>query len=73
MRDWLCNQRKKMGLTQGQIAGKLDISPSYYAYIENGERQKKMDISLLSRLSVIFHIPIRQIVELEEKWREGQK
>lgn len=69
MRDWLFDNRKKLGLTQAQMAEKLDVSESYYSYIENGERQKNMDITLISRLAVIFHLTAQQIVELEESWR----
>lgn len=65
MRDWLLTERKKKGLTQLEVAKKLDISESYYNYIEAGERQKKMDVALASKLSVVFGIPLEKIVELE--------
>ena len=65
MRDWLVSERKKKGLTQLEVAEKLDISEAYYSYIESGERQQKMDLYLASKLSVVFGIPIERIVELE--------
>lgn len=67
MRDWMKEKRTEKGLTMKQTAEKLDISEAYYSYIENGERQKHMDITLVAKLSVIFSIPIQQIVELEAK------
>ena len=65
MRDWLMKIREEHGMTQLEVAKKLDISESYYSYIESGERQKKMDIALASKLSVVFSVPIERIVELE--------
>ena len=67
MRDWLKSNRLLNGFTMKDLADKLDISESYYSMIENGERQKKMDITLVTRLSVVLGIPIQRIVELEEE------
>ena len=50
------------------ISEKLGISESYYCLIENGERQKRMDISLLIKLADILEIPITEIVNLEERY-----
>lgn len=66
MREWLLNLRKKRGMTQLDVAKKLDISEAYFNYIENGERQKKMDIALVSRLSTVFDIPLSEIIEFEK-------
>lgn len=67
MRDWLKKCREENGITQAQMAKKLDISEGYYSYIESGDRQKRMDITLVSKLSSIFDLPIQRIVELEEQ------
>lgn len=56
-------------MTMSEMAGKLGISESYYCLIENGERQKRMDISLISKLSNVLEIPIAELVNLEEKAR----
>lgn len=65
MRGWLKDARLEHGMTQLQVANKLDITESYYSLIENGDRQKKMDISLVSKLSVVFGLPVQEIVSLE--------
>ena len=44
MREWLINLRGN--IPQSEIAEKIGITQQYYSYIENGERQKKMDISV---------------------------
>ena len=67
MRKWLLEARKSKGWTQLEVAEKLNISEAYFSYIENGTRQKKMDISLAAKLSVVFDIPVEKIVEMEEK------
>lgn len=67
MREYLISLRTEKGLTQKQIAQKLDISESYYNQIEKGERQKKMDITLLNRLSLALEIPIIVLIEHENK------
>lgn len=66
MRQWLKNLREQNKWTQLDVAKKLEISEAYYSFIENGTRQKKMDISLVSKLSAIFDVSIQQIVEWEE-------
>lgn len=66
VRDWLLKARTDRGLTQQQVANKIDVSESYYSFIESGERQKKMDIALAAKLSIVFDIPIDAIVELEK-------
>lgn len=65
MREWLKRLREDSGLTQKQVGEKLDISESYYSYIEAGDRQKVMDISLARKLSSIFGVSVEQIVEFE--------
>lgn len=67
MREYLIYLRTEKGLTQKQIAQKLDISESYYNQIEKGERQKKMDITLLNRLSLALEIPITVLINYENK------
>ena len=67
MREWLKEKRCAAGLTMKQIAEKLNMTESYYSYIENGNRQKKMDIPLASKLSVVFGIPLETIAELEKQ------
>ena len=48
-----------------QMGDALNISESYYSMIENAERQKKMDITLVAKLSDVLKIQIVQIVAEE--------
>ena len=73
MREWLKEQREKKGLTMKEMAEKLGISEGYYSYIEAGERQKKMDITLVTKLADIFRLKIQQIVEYERSVSEDGK
>ena len=65
VREWLITARESAGMKQEDVANKLGISPSYYSFIENGVRQKKMDIALAAKLSAILGIPIAEIIEME--------
>lgn len=67
MRSWLKEKRLAAGLTMKQLGEKLGISESYYCTIESGERQKKMDIVLVSGLSAALGIPVAQIAEWESE------
>ena len=58
MRKWLKDARTAKNMTMKQIAAELGITESYYSLIENGDRQKTMDISLAKKLSEILSIPV---------------
>ena len=67
MRLWLKEARTNKGLTMKDMASKLGISESYYCAIENGERQKNMDLTLVSGLSASLGISVSRIVKLENE------
>ena len=67
MRDWMKEKRVGSGFTMAQMASKLDITESYYSMIEAGDRQKKMDVALASKLSVVFDMPLKMIAEYENQ------
>ena len=68
MREWLKDLRTERGLTMKQLGEKLGISESYYCAIENGVRQKKMDVMLISALSVALDVSMSDIVQLESEY-----
>lgn len=65
MREWLRASRKEKGFTAAEMGKELGISESYYCMIENGERQKKMDITLLSLIAQVLDKPITEIIRME--------
>ncbi len=65
MREWLKEKRLERGLTMAQLAEKIGITESYYSYIEAGERQKKMDITLAIKLSTALDMPFLDVLERE--------
>ena len=69
MREWLRNARQERGLTMKQMADELHISESYYCSIENGHRQRDMDISLVAKISGILKISMKQILKFEQSQR----
>ena len=66
MREYLKNLREANGMTMQSVADRIGVSKQYYQMIESGERQKKMDITLVTALSTIFSISIEQIVREEQ-------
>lgn len=70
MRKWLREARESKGLTMKQMAEKLLISESYYCAIENGTRQRNMDISLAERISETLQISMKEILRNESVMRK---
>ena len=67
MRGYLKNMRENKGMTQQDVAGQLGISYQYYSLIENGDRQKNMDITLAAKIAAVFGVEIGEIVRLEKE------
>lgn len=73
MRKWLKDMREQNGETMKSLARKLDISESYYCAIENGNRQKKMDIALVAGLSTALGVSIDRIMRFEAEYKALQE
>lgn len=71
MRKWLRDARTARGLTMRCMADELCISESYYCSIENGYRQRDMDISLVDKIGKALKIPIKQILKYESDMRDN--
>lgn len=65
MRQWLKDMRKLKGLSQQNVAEIIGITRQYYQQIEAGERQQKMDITLITKISKAFDISVSQIINNE--------
>ena len=65
MRTWLREAREKKAMTMKDISRKLDITESYYCCIENGERQKDLNLSLVTKLSEILGVSVNKIIAEE--------
>lgn len=70
MRKWLKLERERQGITMADMAQKLDISESYYCLIECGKRQKKMDVTLMDRLSRSLGLSLAVVAEFETNRKE---
>ena len=64
-RSYLKKFREEHGIKAADMAKALGLSESYYSLIESGKRQKPMDITLVSRISVATGLSIGEIVEME--------
>lgn len=70
MREYLKRLREEKGLSMQEIADMLDISRQYYQMIESGERQKKMDITLVKGISTVLNVSLESIIEEENRIME---
>ena len=66
-RGYLVNLREKRNESQQDVADSLGISRQYYCMIENGDRQKRMDVTLLAGLANHFGVSLAEIVSLGQK------
>ena len=66
MREYLVDLRTQRSESQQDVANAVGISRQYYAMIESGERQKKMDITLLTALSRHFDVPVAKLIDMEQ-------
>lgn len=66
-REYLARLREKQNESQQDVANALGISRQYYCMIESGDRQKQMDIMLLSGLANHFGIPVAELAAIEQR------
>jgi putative transcriptional regulator len=59
-RTFLKERRKNMGLTQEQVAKKLEISTTYYNQIEMGSRNPKLELAI--KISEFFLLDIKMLI-----------
>lgn len=70
MREYLKKRREEKGYTMQELADKLNISRQYYQMIESGERQRKMDITLIAGISAALDLSAENIISEENKLTE---
>jgi DNA-binding XRE family transcriptional regulator len=66
LRDYLVKLRNERNETQQNVADAVGLSRQYYAMIESGNRQKKMDIILATSLATHFGITLAEMIALEQ-------
>ena len=67
VREYLKKLRLKKKMTKQAVADFLGISQNYYTYIENGERQKSLDLVYASKLAELFNVSVDWIAKQEQK------
>lgn len=70
MRNYLRELRKGKNITQQEIADCIGIASNYYSMIENGERQQKISLDLLFKLSKALDVPLEIIISEEIMYRK---
>lgn len=72
-RMYLQKLREQRNETQQDVANALGISRQYYAMIEDGSRQKRMDILLVSRIADHFDMAVSDVIALEKEMNAEKK
>ena len=67
-RQYLVDLRSQRNESQQDVADGIGVSRQYYSLIEDGSRQKRMDIALAGMLAAHFQAPIASIVQREREW-----
>lgn len=70
MRIWLRDLRKEKGLTMKTVANVIGISEGYYCSIENGDKQKRMDTSVILGLAKALKVEPAEILQNETRYME---
>ena len=65
MRTWLKELRISRNMTQKEMAQKMGITEAYYALIENGQRQKKMDVTILAGIAKATGTSVGRVAVME--------
>ena len=65
MRNYLKGLREQSGLTQKNVADMINLSRQYYCAIENGTRQKSMNINVIKKLANAFNVTVDYIIRNE--------
>ena len=64
-RSYLVKYREQRNETQQDVANALKMSRQYYLMIEQGIRQKRMDVVLVTALANHFDVPVAEIIDAE--------
>lgn len=65
MRCWLKELRLKKKWSQTEAAKRMGLTRQAYSYIEAGERQADMNLSLAAKISQVFKISLKRISDYE--------
>lgn len=71
MREYLAELRNQRKESQQDVANAIGVSRQYYAMIEDGIRQKRMDIMIATSLAEHFCIPLFDFIALEQAHDTG--
>lgn len=73
MRKYLREIRVRSGKTQRYVAECIGTTRQYYQMIENGERQQNISLDLLQKLSKALEIPLEELIQKENQYKQDLK
>lgn len=66
MRKYLKELRGRVKASQQDVAKALGISQNYYSQIENGIKQKDINLGLLIKMAAFFEVDLEYLIEQEK-------
>ena len=69
-RNYLVNRQKELGLTNFEVAEKLDISLRYYTRILDGVRGRCLSAILMEKICEVFSISEKDLLRLEATFQK---
>ena len=73
MREWLVKCRHRAGLTQNAAAKKLKKTTQWYNYLERGERNNDLPLSVILGLMALFGVTFDQLTKFEKAYLRSLK
>ena len=72
MRTWLKKRRVEAGLSCKEMASKIGVTESYFYMLEQGIRQKKMDIGTALKLAKALDAEWQSVFEEEMQYERDR-
>ena len=72
MRTWLKKRRVEAGLSCKEMASKIGVTESYFYMLEEGIRQKKMDIGTALKLAKALDAEWQSVFEEEMRYERDR-
>ena len=72
MRTWLKKRRVEAGLSCKEMASKIGVTESYFYMLEEGIRQKKMDIGTALKLAKALDAEWQSVFEEEMQYERDR-
>ena len=72
-RFYLIDRRVKLGLSVEEVSRQLDVTHYYYYQLENGNRGRKLTVSMLIKLTRALQMDADELLQFESEYIDKYK